>query len=751
MASLFVPSGDLRQDIAQLLGQVAEPQPHQELPRPSLRLDGRSFVRILGITSPEKDAPKIKEGFRRITEDLLRGLYALRRPFAFLILREGLEITVHWALAGQQPGLEQLLHSSLPGIQLTNSEAAALSHHLRQLPYGALMTGIPSLKKGEGLERLIRGLTGGGNTDGAIGALKQPHWAYLVLARPVDPQTIALTFETVAEETRRVKNTYLRKASIEEDNHPLAKYYLELLEAALSKYKVARISGAWEVRTALLAANQAALERGMALLAAIFSGENSLPQPIRISRCSTSSDFDPDAAGSLFPSTVLNTLDLALLVQLPQEEMPGYQVLPNARFAVALPRPTDRSDELQSRSRLLAIGKVLDRGEPTGQWVELKVADLTKHAFVTGVTGSGKTESCFFLLDQLWRERGIPFLVIEPAKQEYRALKSGEGYERLRVFTLGDGRSAEAFRLNPFEVPQGIHVQTHIDLLRSLFNASFAGLYAPMPYLLEEALYAIYVERGWDLVTSECSCHSHQSPCFPTLSDLCAKVEEVVARAGYDPEVTQNVQTALKVRLNSLRMGAKGRMLDTPESIPMEELLAGPTVLELSAVGDPEVVAFLMGLLWLRLYEHRFAQGPGPLKHVTLLEEAHRLLARQIQFSGHPEVSNVRAQAIEAFCNMLTELRAFGEGLIIVDQSPTKLHPDVLKNTNLKLVHRLVAEEDRRAIGGCTNMRESQMRALATLITGQATCYAEGMKEPFLVQVPPFRIYALKPHRRKNQ
>lgn len=710
----------------------------QGLPRSSLPLDGQSFVRISGITRPhsEKDGRRSKESLRRITEDLLMGLYALRCPFAFLILREEPEMTVYWALAGQQAhtSLKHLLGSSLPGVQLAEGEAAALNGRLLQMPYVALMTGIPSPKEGEGLERLIRGLAAGSSIGHAAAVPKQPHWAYLVLAKPVELSTIARTFETLAEEARQVKNTYLRKTSVEEDNHPLAKYYLELLEAALGKYKVARVGGAWEVHTALLTAHPATLERGMALLAAIFSGEKSLPRPIRISRCSA-----PPHEGSLFPSTVLNTLDLALLVQLPQEEMPGYQVLPDARFAVALPQRSDRPNEC----KLLAVGKVLDRGEPTGQWLELDVGDLTKHAFVTGVTGSGKTESCLFLLDQLWREHHIPFLVIEPAKKEYRALRHCTSYERLKVFTLGDEREA-LFRVNPFEVPKGIHVQTHIDLLRSLFNASFAGLYAPMPYLLEEALYGIYLERGWDLASGECRGGAPASKRFPTLSDLCAKVEEVVERAGYDPEVTQNVQTALRVRLNSLRIGAKGRMLDTRDSIPLEELLESPTVLELAAIGDPEIVAFMMGLLWLRLYEHRFAQEPSSLKHITLLEEAHRLLARQIQFSGHPEVSNVRAQAVEVFCNMLAELRAFGEGFIIVDQSPTKLHPDVLKNTNLKLVHRLVAEEDRKAIGGCTNMSEAQMRALATLVTGQAACYTEGVKEPFLVQLPPFRTHAIK-------
>jgi Cdc6-like AAA superfamily ATPase len=232
---------------------------------------------------------------------------------------------------------------------------------------------------------------------------------------------------------RRVKNTYLRRSSIEEDNHPLAQYYRELLEAALSKYRVALMAGAWEVGVALLAARQEDVERGMALLAGIFSGEKSVPRPIRVLRGPTSRN-----GSALLPSTVLNTPDLALLVQLPQEEMPGYQVFPDARFAVALPQRS--LPPAQGQGRSIAIGKVLDRAVPTGQWLELDVEDLAKHAFVTGVTGSGKTESCLFLLDQLWRNHHIPFLVIEPAKQEYRVFKDCSGFQGFKLFTLGDER-----------------------------------------------------------------------------------------------------------------------------------------------------------------------------------------------------------------------------------------------------------------------------------------------------------------------
>jgi hypothetical protein len=702
---------------------------------------------------------------------VIAALYVQNRPFVFIALGERPEIQLYWGAPERAEVLSSLLAANLPGARFDEASGAERLRDLSKLRRRAFMTGIPTSKSDQ-IERLLRGLMAPADVS-PLDPEGAPRWAYLVLARPVEMSQIAATLETLADEIRRVKNTHLRKDSVEEQNHPLAQYYVDLLHTALDKYKEARLRGAWDVRTVFFAGAEPTLRRGMALLTATFAGEDSRPRPICVQEGILATAGEPE----LLPSTVLNTADVTILVRPPRKEFPGFAVGTAGEFGLALPAnsPEARAEaeaeaETDSESANenrpgLAIGRVIEgkSRRATGQWMELDARHLVKHAFITGVTGSGKTETCLFLLDQLWREQGIPFLVIEPVKREYRGLARVQGYDGLQIFTPGEGEGEgeeRPFQLNPFEVPQGIHVQAHIDLLRSLFHASFAGLYAPMPYLLEEALYELYEERGWDLTggerpktvtvtetetETETETNSNSTDNFPTrtptLTDLAAKVEEVVGRAGYDSEVTQNVATALRVRLNSLRIGAKGRMLDVRSSLSLEELLERPAILELAALGDPETVAFLMGLLWMRLYEHRLARGNGPLQHVTLLEEAHRLLARS-NTSTHPEAAQTREKAMETFSNMLLEMRSFGEGLLIVDQSPTKLHSDVLKGTNLKIVHRLVAEEDRRAIGGCTNMNDAQERALATLSVGQAAVYAEGLESPILVRVPPFRRYA---------
>lgn len=668
--------------------------PVPQLPTPLPATTGWRWLRLCTV-------PKFLASPRRPLEDLLMALHAAGRPVALVVAQEAGEVGVYLGTPGEPILLQEALIGHVPGVQL--EETSVLD--LEGLSWIAALTGFPAADSD--LTRLVRGLF---HPQGGR------RWAYMVWAVPAAEQTVTEGLRALAEDIRRLKNAYLRRGSVEETNNPEVEVHLRRLMQAWKKQQEASLTGGWETTVALAAADTSTRDLGAAFLAAAFAGPSS--HPIRIVR----SNGHP--LGSL-PITLLPTPDLAKFLDLPREETPGYRIREVVRGSVAIPKV------LQG----LRLGSVLDRGRPTAQPFSFPPEDLTKHVFVTGVTGSGKTETCFVLLHQLWQEHHIPFLVIEPAKREYHSLREFPSFRDLTVFRLGTGE--EGLRLNPLEVPAGIHVQTHLDLLRTLFHATFAGFYAPMPYLLEEALYRVYMERGWDLVTGKAT--SPAPACFPTLTDLCRKVDEVVLEAGYDSEVTQNVLTALRVRLNSLRLGAKGRLLDVPLSTPFAEILERPVVLELAALGDPETAAFLMGLLWLRLYEHRMTQGPRPLQHVTLIEEAHRLLAHTIQHAVHPELSNIRAQALETFSHMLAELRAFGEGLIVVDQSPTKLHPDVLKNTNLKVVHRLVAKEDREAIAGCTNMTPAQARALATLSVGEAFAYAEGLDKPVHIRLPLLR------------
>ncbi|MHB1318616.1 MAG: ATP-binding protein [Anaerolineae bacterium] len=225
---------------------------------------------------------------------------------------------------------------------------------------------------------------------------------------------------------------------------------------------------------------------------------------------------------------------------------------------------------------------------------------------------------------------------------------------------------------------------------------------------------------------------------------------ELVPALGYEDEIAGNIRTALETRLNSLRMGAKGLLLDTPLSVPIATLLKEPVILELEGVGDDDEKAFIMGLILVSIYEHYQVQGQPAtdrVQHVTVVEEAHRLLAN-VAPSVSSEAGNPRGKAVETFVNMLSEVRAYGEGLVIAEQIPTKLAPDVIKNTALKVMHRLVANDDRQVMGGAMNLDAPQLRQIVSLATGVAAVHGGGHygdDNPILIQVPRVKSASVQP------
>jgi hypothetical protein len=290
--------------------------------------------------------------------------------------------------------------------------------------------------------------------------------------------------------------------------------------------------------------------------------------------------------------------------------------------------------------------------------------------------------------------------------------------------------------LNPFEVPAGIEVSSHIDLLRAAFGTAFA-MWGPLPQILERCLHEIYADRGWDLRSNSNSrlvAGDTRQQAFPTLGDLVDKVGDVVPTLGY--ESAGDLVGALVTRLDSLRKGGKGAMLDVSRSLPWEDLLSRPTVIELEAMGDEGDKAFVAGLLLIRLAEHRRAQGPARgLVHLLVIEEAHRLLGNVPPVVSQ-ETANPRGQAVETFSNLVSEIRAYGQGVVIADQVPVRLAPDVMKNSNLKIAHRIVSVDDRLAMAGAMAMDEARARALTSLQTGRALVFGSGDDAPLMVQVP---------------
>lgn len=372
----------------------------------------------------------------------------------------------------------------------------------------------------------------------------------------------------------------------------------------------------------------------------------------------------------------------------------------------------------------------------------LPVHELDRHVLVTGFTGSGKTVTLMQLLSQLWCDHGIPFLVLEPAKQEYRGLIGVKAFLQapapLRIYTLGR-EGCLPFRLNPFELLPGVRVEAHIARLQTCFEAAVPPL-GPSSSVIAEALHWVYRQWGWQL--TDTGPEPGQSiRRFPTLSDYSVAIERVVKSRGYQGEVRDNVLAALVGRFKPLMMGGKGMMFDTQCCNPAPDVLfTTPTVLEMDDLnGDEKALAVMFLLMLLR--EYRVAHpGVGRLQHVTVIEEAHNVLAATPATAGGEDSAkaDTRQKAVEALCNLLTEIRAFGEGIVIADQSPQKLARDAIRNTNLQLAHQLRDADDRRAIANAILMDEEQQNYLGKIERGFAALFHTGLEKATFIKVPPF-------------
>lgn len=369
----------------------------------------------------------------------------------------------------------------------------------------------------------------------------------------------------------------------------------------------------------------------------------------------------------------------------------------------------------------------------------ISVQELTRHGLITGYTGSGKTNTVLWLLDQLWRRHQVPFLVIEPIKGEYRGLLRQPGFQDLLVFTLGD-ETTSPFRLNPFELLPGVRLEAHLAALKDCFNAALPQ-FGILPSIIEEALEEIYRDRGWRLTDRGVrpGDPAVEPRLFPTMKDLFAAVIRAVEGRGYSQKMTEDIRAAAAGRLGTLLRGSKGRMFNTRRSLPLDILLKRPVVLELGSLNDDEKALAMMFLLTL-LWEHcETTRQSGRLAHVTVIEEAHRVMENVRSQAGSEVVADTRARAVAAFSALLAEIRSYGEGILIAEQSPEKLAPDAVRNTNLKLAHRLVAPRDREIMAGAMLLDQQGQDYLGRLALGQAAVYTGGQQQATFIAIPAWK------------
>jgi hypothetical protein len=428
---------------------------------------------------------------------------------------------------------------------------------------------------------------------------------------------------------------------------------------------------------------------------------------------------------------------LAVLTRCPDAEIPGIRLALRPEFDVT--PETAAAGPGDGPESAVPLGQVLDRQRMPAGLLRVPLGSLNRHVFVCGATGGGKSQTVRALLEAATRA-GVPWLVVEPAKAEYRLMTARLAGSGAQVVRIRPGEAdAVAAGLNPLEPAAGTNgerfpLQTHADLVRALFLAAFQSE-EPFPQVLSAALTRMYEDAGWDLALGE-PLTAGIAPGYPGLADLQRTAERVVAEIGYSEEVKADVLGFIKVRLSSLRLGTSGRFLEGGHPVDFGKLLRHNTVLEIEDVGDDRDKAFLMGTVLLRLVEHlrlawrhEAAAEPG-LRHLTVVEEAHRLLRRPERDAG------VAAHAVELFAGLLAEIRAYGEGIVIAEQIPAKLIPDVIKNTAVKIVHRLPAADDRETVGATMNLSRAQSQYLVTLAPGEAAVSVDGMDHPLLARMP---------------
>ena len=425
------------------------------------------------------------------------------------------------------------------------------------------------------------------------------------------------------------------------------------------------------------------------------------------------------------PASLVNGTELALQMGMPRRSVPGLPVVTRARFAAEVTRSHGAEG---TDARGLMIGHVHPR--PTGERGHVKVFldrdSLTMHTFVTGSTGTGKTTAIIALLDRLRRAGDTTFLVIEPSKGEYKRFLGSDP----DVYVYGTNpRHTTLLRINPFRFPEGVHVLEHLDRVVELFNACWP-MYAAMPAILKDAIERSYRQCGWDLTTSECP----GGPAFPTFVDVLREVEEVIEESAYSGDTKGDYTGALVTRLRSLTTGLN-RMIFGDGGPALADLFDRNVIVDISRVGSAETKALIMGVLVGALYEHRTTSGAplnSPLRHVTVLEEAHALL-RRVPLEQSSESANLVGRAVELIASSIAELRTFGEGFIIADQAPGLLDESAIRNTNTKVILRLPDRSDRELVGRAAALTDAQIEELARLERGVAAVYQNDWLEPVLV------------------
>lgn len=537
------------------------------------------------------------------------------------------------------------------------------------------------------------------------------------------------------------------------------KHALEMLEAQMKRLELSTALGMWDFAAYVMSEDQNVANNVAHSYLALTQGEESymsqaainlwrgdmgessgdakeicnylreLRHPIFGLNPAITSD---NPAYNVYPSVVTATTnlsgkELAYSLNFPKKSISGLPVIECAEFG----RNVVSYDLAPEQQAQIELGCVFHMNHEENAKVHLSKESLASHTFITGSTGSGKSNTVYQLLNEAM-EQDVRFMVVEPAKGEYKHIFGSD--PDVAVFGTNPA-IAPMLRINPFSFPKDIHVLEHLDRLIEIFNVCWP-MYAAMPAVLKNAVEKSYADCGWNLVRST---NRYGEDIYPSFADVARNIKEIIDTSEYDSDNKGAYKGSLLTRLQSLTNGING-MIFTCDEIVAADLFDKNVIVDLSRVGSSETKSLIMGMLVLKLQEHRMAKATGmneKLKHITVLEEAHNLLKRTSTEQAS-ESANLLGKSVEMLANAIAEMRTYGEGFVIADQAPGLLDMSVIRNTNTKIIMRLPDRTDRELVGRAANLNDDQITELAKLPCGVAAIYQNEWVQPVLCKVKKY-------------
>ncbi len=726
--------------------------------RKTLAKEGSCYSSVSGIVALRDAEDKSMEGYVQGMENLVDSLKGQRYTIVMLAdpvstseireIRQGYEM-LHTQLSAFARSAVTLHESDT--LSLSKARTDGISEGISQ---GIAMTQSRTSSRGTssgvhagaqfgldfGVKAVVSAGVSMGSTSGTADTLGQTHTTTETSQRS---KAVTDTASSATTAGKSLQLTYENRS---------VKALLDKIDKHLERLGHCESFGAFDCAAYVIADQR---ETAMAVAGnynALMRGRDSGVQASRINSWSRPEDtevlrkyigslvhprFSQDKEGKIIvtPASIVSGEELAIQIGLPKKSISGITVIPMAPFGRNVMETTRETLELGS---LYHMGHS-ESGHGGEQKVRIDIESLSMHTFITGSTGTGKSTAIYSILEKLKQHfvkgsnEKIKFMVVEPAKGEYKDRFGGD--PDVRVYGT-NYKKMPLLRINPFSFPEDIHVLEHIDRLIEIFNVCWP-MYAAMPAVLKDSIERAYLVSGWNLETSQCRYRdSHGTPLFPSFADVLNQINRVMDESAYSSDSKGDYKGALCTRLKSLTNGLYGQIF-TSQELSGQELFDSNVIVDLSRTGSAETKALIMGLLVMKLQEYRMANaigGNSPLRHVTVLEEAHNLLKRT-SIEQSAEGSNMLGKSVEMLANSIAEMRTYGEGFIIADQAPGLMDKSVIRNTNTKILLRLPDLEDRELAGRAAGLNDDQILEISRLGNFVAAVYQNNWLEPVLCKI----------------